>query len=125
MAEEVIHLSIDQAFGSFTPDPDAMGALSPAEAQGIGRKLMASIMVTSAVIRVMWVPKTVVIVAAALDPEEKRGMYEFYMYIKESVTDMPLSLWVRFGIYHCIAAMITFCFGLFGTVSIYLDFSRP
>ncbi|KAI6752483.1 hypothetical protein HG530_013852 [Fusarium avenaceum] len=123
MAEEVVQLSVNQAFGSFTPDPDAMGALEQAEAQRIGRKLIASIMVTSAVIRVMWVPKTVVTVAAALDPEEKRGTYEFYMYIKESVSAMPLSLWARFGIYHCIATMITFCLGLFGTVSIYLDFS--
>lgn len=123
MAEEVVQLSVNQAFGSFTPDPDAMGALEQAEAQRIGRKLIASIMVTSAVIRVMWVPKTVVTVAAALDPEEKRGTYEFYMYIKESVSAMPLSLWARFGIYHCIATMITFCLGLFGTVSIYLEFS--
>jgi hypothetical protein len=124
MAEEVVHLSLNQAFGSFSPDADAMGALSPAEAHRIGRKLIASIMVTSAMIRVMWVPKTVVIVAAAIDPEEKRGIYEFYTYIKESATAMPLSSWARFGIYHCIATMITFCLGLFGTVSIYLDFSR-
>lgn len=123
ITEEVVQLSVNQAFGSFAPDHDAMGALSQAEAQRIGRKLIASIMVTSAVTRVMWVPKTVVIIAAALDPEEKRGMYEFYLYIKESVTEMPLSLWVRFGIYHCIATMITFCLGLFGNVSIDLDFS--
>jgi hypothetical protein len=123
LVEALTQLFLNQAFGPFTPDPDTMGALSPDEAQRIGRKLIASIMATSAVIRVMWVPETVAIVAAALDPEEKRGMHEFYMYIKESVTAMPLSLWVRFGIYHCIATMITFCLGLFETVSIH--FGRP
>ncbi|SPJ71068.1 uncharacterized protein FTOL_00796 [Fusarium torulosum] len=123
MAEEVIQLALNQAFGPFTPDPDTMGALSQDEAQRIGRKLMASIMVIGAVTKVMWVPEMAAIVAAALDPEENRGTHEFYIYIKESVTAMPLSLWARFGIYYCIATMITFCLGLFKTLSIH--FGRP
>ncbi|CAG1976840.1 unnamed protein product [Fusarium graminearum] len=109
LIEETIELAIDESLKLFIGHEDLSGDINTSEARSVVRIIMAHYALSKAVKLVLWVPATVAAVQAAPDIHRgERGQVtnEFCASMVDCMKSMPLSLWVRCGIYYSVAAAI-------------------